>query len=291
MDAKTAESGAARGPDAGRTWHPVEVARPLPASAANASAEIAAAVRDAATWMALAHRDIRARYRRTVLGPFWILLLAVVSAAGITAVYGVLLDRPFGSYFLFVLASLVSWTFISGTITEAASLLWLSGVLMKTYQLSPVSLVLANLWKNLVVWAHAVIPAALGAVFLSEGDRASLLLLPLGVALVAANLGWLALIIAVLGARFRDLHDLVLTVMFLAFLVTPVIWDVAMLGEHRLIADINPLAHLLGLMRMPLIGTSPGLLVMAGAAVTAILGWIAAALVYRSVRHRLSFWV
>jgi lipopolysaccharide transport system permease protein len=270
---------------------PVESLRPLPSSADGALNEMLAAACDTVTWTALANREIRGRYRRTMLGPVWIVILVMVSAAAISLVYGALLGRPFATYFAFVAVSLVSWTLIANVISEAASLLWLSGTLMKTFHVSAVTLVLANILKNLIVWAHAILPALICAAIVMPGDFRAMMMLPVGLFLVLLNLGWIAFAIALVGTRFRDVYDLVIMLMTLAFLVTPVIWDASMLGELSYLAEINPLAHLLDLIRRPVLGQWPALTSFVVGGFGAALGWPLATLLFMSSRRRLAFWV
>lgn len=270
---------------------PVESLRPLPSSADGALNEMLAAAYDMASWTALANREIKSRYRRTVLGPIWIVILVMVSAAAISLVYGALLGRPFAAYFVFVAASLVSWTLIANVISEAASLLWLSGTLMKTFHVSAMTLILANLLKNLIVWAHAIVPALICAAIVMPGDVRAVMMLPVGVLLVLVNIGWIAFAIALIGSRFRDVYDLVIMLMTLAFLVTPVIWDTSMLGELSYLAELNPLTHLLDLIRRPVLGQWPALTSFVVGGVGAVLGWPLATLLFVSSRQRLAFWV
>jgi lipopolysaccharide transport system permease protein len=262
-----------------------------PSRVADACCEIRAAVCDLTIWKALAQRDIKARYRRTVLGPLWIVILVVTSAAAIALVYGLLLGQPFGTYFVFVAASLVSWSLISNILSEAASLFWLSGTLMKSFQVSPIALLLGNLCKNVIVWGHAILPALVVSAVVMTNDIRAVSALPIGLVLVLLNLGWIGLVIALLGARFRDLHDLVITILSLAFLVTPVIWDASMLGDYAWLANVNPLAHLLDLLRRPVLGQWPSLTNVMVATVTAAIGWPFAIAVFTVARSRLPLWI
>jgi ABC-type polysaccharide/polyol phosphate export permease len=280
-----------RSPPDAKERRPAESVRPLPSSADGALNEVLAAAYDITSWTALANREIRGRYRRTVLGPIWIVILVMVSAAAISLVYGALLGRPFATYFVFVVVSLVSWTLIANVISEAASLLWLSGTLMKTFQVSAVTLVLANLLKNLIVWAHAILPALICAAIVMPGDVRAMMMLPAGLFLVLLNLGWIAFEIALLGTRFRDVYDLVIMLMTLAFLVTPVIWDSSMLGELSYLAELNPLTHLLDLIRRPVLGQWPALTSVVVGGFGAVLGWPLVTLLFAASRQRLAFWV
>ena len=90
-------------------------------------------------------------------------------------------------------------------------------------------------------------------------DFAALFVLP-GLAILCINLVWVGLIIAVLSTRFRDISQIVTSVMQIAIFATPVMWQVSSLRDKTLIADINPLYHWLQLVRGPLLGEIPSTL-------------------------------
>jgi lipopolysaccharide transport system permease protein len=64
-----------------------------------------------------------------------------------------------------------------------------------------------------------------------------------------------------------------------------------MLGDYRSIADFNPLAHLLDLVRRPAMGEWPSLTSFIVAGVGAVLGWVLAGSVFVAVRTRLPLWI
>ena len=91
---------------------------------------------------------------------------------------------------------------------------------------------------------------------------------------------WLAFFIYPIGAF--------LTVIFF---VTPVIWKSEMLGSHAYIADWNPIAQLIAIVRDPLLGFAPPAFAWQMAIGLCIVGWPLAILVYARTRDRIVFWL
>src|SRR5262249_42904885 len=112
-----------------------------------------------------------------------------------------------------------------------------------------------------------------------------------GVVLIGLNLVWAGMIFAVLNTRFRDVSQIVETVLQIAVFATPIMWPVEALGERRFIADANPMYHLIELVRAPLLGEAPSLLNWLVALGVAAAGLLIVALLLRRVDRRIVYWL
>ena len=72
-------------------------------------------------WWALAWQDTKQRYRRSVLGPFWITASTGVLVGAMGPLYGALLEQDLGSYTQHLAVSLILWMFISTSVNEAGT--------------------------------------------------------------------------------------------------------------------------------------------------------------------------
>ena len=97
--------------------------------------------------------------------------------------------------------------------------------------------------------------------------------------------------IGIFSARFRDIPQLINSVVQIIFFVTPIMWKPELLGRRAYIADLNPFYHLLEIVRAPLLGHVPSLLnYLAVLLITAInLGL--AGLVFTRFRSRIAYWI
>src|SRR5579883_1569471 len=69
-------------------------------------------------WMMLAYQDIKLRYRRSVLGPFWITLSMAITVYSMGFLYSHLFHTDFQTYFPFLVGGMVTWALISSQINE-----------------------------------------------------------------------------------------------------------------------------------------------------------------------------
>lgn len=120
-----------------------------------------------------------------------------------------------------------------------------------------------------------------------------LVLLPT-LAVVIANIAWMAAIVAVLGARLPDVNQLVGSILMFAFLFTPILWraDQIPLGTLRgSIARLNPLFHLVEVVRAPLLGEPVEGLTYLYLGLMLVIGWAIAIWVYRKFARYVPIWV
>jgi ABC-2 type transport system permease protein len=211
-------------------------------------------------WLAVGWFDIRKRYRRSVLGPFWITVSLGAFVAGLTVIYGPLLGGDVIEYAAYLAFGFIGWNLISETLMEGCGVFVVNGLRIQQMR-APLSLYIYEMvWRNLLILLHNFPIYLFVIIFLPvEPTFATLLLLP-GVVLVTINGVMACMLLGTLCARFRDIQPIVMTVMRMMFLLTPVLWYPHQLPpEHRLIAELNPFTYFLDLIREPLLGKAPTL--------------------------------
>ena len=112
-----------------------------------------------------------------------------------------------------------------------------------------------------------------------------------GLFLVCLNLAWLAMVIAILSTRYRDIQPIVATVIQLGMFVTPIMWTVSSLGDDKIVAELNPVYHLIEVTRAPLLGVLPALESWLVASGMAIVGSILAVALLVRASRRIVFWL
>ena len=98
--------------------------------------------------------DILQRYRRSLLGPFWITLSAGAMIGGIGLLYSQLLKQPTADYLPFLAAGLITWFFISAVINEGCSVFIGAEHMIKQVRLPFTVHVLRVVFRNLVILLH-----------------------------------------------------------------------------------------------------------------------------------------
>jgi ABC-type polysaccharide/polyol phosphate export permease len=211
-------------------------------------AAIRTLVRYRALIRSLVSRELKARYRGSMLGFLWSFVNPLLLLLTYTVVFTVIVrnQQPdVQPYFLFLFCGILPWTWFQASLAEASGVIIASGNLIKKVlfpaEVLPTVSVLANL-------AHFVLglPILLG--FLAWkgklGWMALALPLPMLVQLVL-SLG-LALFLSALTVHFRDIQSILGHVLHLWFFGTPVIYSYAALAEEsrlRQVLRLNPMTH------------------------------------------------
>lgn len=242
-------------------------------------------------WPMLGWMEIRQRYRRSVLGPFWLTISTGVMVAGIGLLYGKLFRQDISLYFQYLAISLILWQFVAGLVTEACTVFIASESYIKQIKLPLTVHVLRVVWKNLIIFLHNLVIVALVLAYFKPTLGWSTLLAPIGWMILAINGIWMALLLGMLSARFRDIPQIVGSVVQAAFFLTPVMWQKEMLGEHQWTVYLNPFYHLLEIGRGPLLGYAPDGRVWFATALITVVGFAVTLALFSRFRARIAYWV
>ncbi|HMQ57187.1 MAG TPA: ABC transporter permease [Rhizobiaceae bacterium] len=239
----------------------------------------------------IARSDIRSRYARSVLGSFWITVQQAIFVGVAAAVFPAVFGAPLESYVPFFAVSLLMWTFFSTALLESMDTLSANAAMIKDRGFSPSVFLLATFFKGIMMTAHAApVPILLALWFGAVPFAGFLQALP-GLAFFFITAAGAAYGLGLAAARFRDLKRLMESVIQLAFLVTPILWQPHFVRERSsLIVDVNPLAHLFIAWRQPLLGDGPNLFSLAMAALVALAA-VAFAWAMSRAMSRIALWV
>lgn len=242
-------------------------------------------------WMTLGWNDIRRRYRRSILGPFWITISMSLLAAALGSLYGRIFNVQLETYLPYLTLGFIVWGSISTSLKECCQAFWAQADLIKQIRVPFSVHILRIIWANFIVLLHTIIIIVPIWIWFRHWPGAAALLALAGVAVIGLNLLWVGLVLAVLNTRFRDVAQLVETVLQIAVFATPIMWPVSALGDHTLVADLNPIYHLIELVRAPLQGQAPEALSWIVAIAAGFAGCVLAALLLRRVERRIVYWL
>ncbi|MEE3202607.1 MAG: ABC transporter permease [Acidobacteriota bacterium] len=210
---------------------------------------------------ALVMRDLKARYRGSVLGFFWSFANPLLLLMVYTFVFSVVLPGRFPgideNYALFLFCGLLPWTWFSSTLTEASNSLLTNGNLIKKVLFPAEVLPVVAVISNMVHFFLALPILILALVFFASRlpTVGELLWFPVVVAVqFVMSLGF-GFILAALTVHFRDIKDLLSNVLTLWFFATPILYPWTMVAERgpiffglpplgKLLMDANPASHL-----------------------------------------------
>ncbi len=242
-------------------------------------------------WFMLAWQEVKQRYRRSIIGPFWITISTGVMIAGMGPLYGKLFAQDIGAYFAYLATSIVLWQMISQTITESCQAFIASEQFIKQVKLPLTLHVLRVVCKNFLIFAHNFVVVILVFIFLPPKIGLELLLLPFGLIVLAANLVWIGSVLGLLSARFRDIPLIVNSLVQVAFFLTPVIWQPGMLGRHAWAVKSNPLYHMMEIVRAPLLGIDPASMSWLIVLMMTLVGYGFMMTLFARYRARIAYWV
>jgi ABC-2 type transport system permease protein len=255
--------------------------------------EILATLMGVTQWSTLAWNDIKFRYRRTTLGPLWLTfgLGATVFSVGI--VYGGLFGNELSQYLPYFAAGLIAWTFIGTTLSEGCGTFLTAATIIRAVPVAPVIHVCRMLTRQLIMLAHNLaLMVVLWLLFQWPLGWSFLLIMPGLILNILAVFG-AVLTLSIVAARFRDIQLIVSTVLQLVFLLTPIMWEATSLRGVAVtyVVDLNPIYHLIEVVRRPLLGETPMLISWLVASLTAIVCLAVGSAFYARYRHRIAFWV
>lgn len=243
-------------------------------------------------WYVLGNSEVRQRYRRSILGPFWITLSMCIQVA----VMGFLLAFLFGlnvdRYLPFISISIVTWNFLSTAINEGAScFINMSTVILQVKR--PLwAYIMLILWRNAIIYAHTIGVFVLAMLVFGSMPTEKYLLVPVSLALLVANVSWMALAAGLLSARFRDVPMLIQSAFSVLVWLTPVYYFPDQLGPRaRLVIDLNPLTYVLEVARAPFLNSIPPSSTWLAALGIAIFGWMMTFALFARTRARVPFWL
>jgi ABC-type polysaccharide/polyol phosphate export permease len=236
--------------------------------------------------------DVKLRYRRSTLGPFWLTISMGVMIGAMALVFGQIFGQPMADFLPFLCAGLIIWAFIAAMLTEGCLSFIAADYVIKELPIPLFSHVLRVYFRNVLILLHNLIIFPI--VLLMFGKVLPLISVfsLLGFVLVSLNLLWMALLASVLCARYRDLPPLIANVVQVGFYLTPIIWPPHLLpGRAAIILELNPLAHIVAVVRNPLLGEMPTPLNWTATIALAIVGWTVTIIFYGYCKRRIAYWL
>ena len=217
-------------------------------------------VRLAPLWLTLGWEQTAARFRRTVLGPFWLTANLLAMAFALSFVFGIILGNGnWRDNFPLIISGILCWSITGAYLTDAANTFISAGDLMNTMRLPLTFHVLLMMYKNVINFLAQLIALWI-VLFLLKLGRVPDITLLLGLPIVLINAALLSMIVAMPAVRFRDVYQTISVSVQIFFFLTPVFWTPAqMAGKRSIILTLNPFAHLLELIRQPILGHTPSL--------------------------------
>lgn len=200
---------------------------------------------------ALALKDLKIRYKRSVLGFLWALLNPALLMIVLTVVFSRILTQNIPHYAVFLLSVLLPWTFFSQSLSYATESIVGNGDLIKKIAVPKMVFPVAAVVSNMINFLLSIIPLALIVIALGHPLYWTWLYLPVPL---------LALTIFTLGATFffaaanvyyRDIAHILQILLQILFYVTPIIFSIDFFpAKYHWVFKLNPLVYFLNGFRL-----------------------------------------
>jgi len=238
-------------------------------------------------------KELKLRYRRSVLGFVWTMLNPLLMMVVITVAFSTIMKFSMANYSIFLLSALLPWTmFIQATTGGLRSIVDNAHLIHKVYVPKAV-FPLAVVGSSLVNFFLSLIPLFLLMVALGVPLRPAVLILPLAIVILAIFTTGTALIFSCLNVFYRDFTHMTPVLLSAWFYLTPIIYPINILpASYQPYLKLNPMYHVVKSFRSALYyGHSPSLLSLGYAGLFAMLLLVVGWFIFQRYEHDFVFYV
>lgn len=225
-------------------------------------------------------RDIKVRYKRSVLGIFWTMLAPLLNMVALTLVFSTLLRQQVQNYPVFFLTGSIFWAFFSQTTSSAALQTQDCNEIAKRIYIPRSVFVAAAVGVGLVNLALSMVPLLVIVLVTGFPIHPTWAFLPVSVLMAALFAAGVALLLFTLASRFADVREMYLVLVQTWFFLTPIVYHPSIVPPRfRFALWANPMYYLIQTFRKPIYdGVLPSSsLIIASAALSATVlatGWV-----------------
>jgi len=205
----------------------------------------------------LAVQDIELRYRRSLLGPFWISAALVATVLALAFVFAEVFRTQFVTYVSFIGAGLLAWQLILALVNESCGAITEHTGFLQNIRL-PMTVIAGRIMlRNAIVFAHNLVAMVLLLLMFGSTFSPTALMLFPGALMILCFGYFMSMALGPICARFRDIPLVVQSGMQVIFFLTPIFWMPSSVSHRPMFTAANPFYHMIELVRAPLLGTAP----------------------------------
>jgi lipopolysaccharide transport system permease protein len=239
--------------------------------------------------MTLAGRDLKLRYRQTLLGVAWVLLQPLFAAGIFTIVFGVVAKLPSNGlpYFVFSYAGMLAWGVFNNTLSKSSISLVGNAQLVSKVYFPRIVLPLSSVLSSLIDFAVAMVVMVVLMIAYRIAPGPQLILLPVWVAMVIVLGLAIGLFASSLTVSYRDVQYLLPVVLQLLLYASPVGYAVPESPDWvRTLFLLNPMTGLLEGFRWSLLGGSVHWSAVVYSIAFAIIAFVVGAFAFKRMERR-----
>jgi ABC-type polysaccharide/polyol phosphate export permease len=242
-------------------------------------------------WLYSAWMDTKQKYRRSVLGPFWISLSLAIFVLSIGILWSQLFKIDISTYLPYFCAGLLLWTFISGVINESCNVFIKSQNIIKQVKL-PLSIYVLNLvMRHFIILAHNFIVFVGVAFWFKINFLTEIIYVLPALIIYAFTAFWVSILVGIFCTRFRDIEQIIPAIIQIVFFITPIIWKIELIGKKAYFLGMNPFYHFIEILRAPLLGYKATLFNYGYVLAFTLIGFIVTLGFFNKYGRRIIYWL
>jgi ABC-type polysaccharide/polyol phosphate export permease len=238
-------------------------------------------------------REIRVRYRRSVLGIFWTLLNPILMMIIFSVVFSTLFQRQLVHFPVYFLSAHLAWGFFASTSTQAMSSMLRSAVLYKRVSIPKYVFVLAAVFAGLINFLLALIPLAGLILLLRHQVTMAIFFVPLALIVLVTFTVGVSFIVATVAVFFDDITQFYSVILQALMYLTAIFYPIDIVpGKYRILIELNPMYHIVQMIRIPIYyGTLPPALTIAAGVLSAVTVLVVGVFIFTRLSDRFVYYV
>lgn len=262
------------------------------ASVCDAVRDIGKGMRAYRIWLHQSWLDIKIRYRRSTLGPLWITINLAVMVFALGLLYSALFRVEYREFLPYFAAGVVAWNLFSSILLDATSVFISAEHVIKQMNIPLSTHVFRCLARNFIIFLHNSLVLVACNLFLVRAFSWRLALLPLYVLMLGGIFFFLTLAVGIFSTRFRDVTQIIASILQVLMLFTPIFWMKRIVPEGMdYVYNFNPFFHFIELLRNPVLGQPVSDLNLFFSLACLALAALVTLPLYARYRRRISYWL
>ena len=207
----------------------------------------------------LVMRELKVRYKRSVFGLLWTMLNPLLLMVVYTVVFTTIMPASLKNFSVFLLSALLPWIFFQTAILQGLFSILTNQELIRKVRLPQAVFPLSVVGSNLVNFTLSLVPLLALMLFVHQPFTSAMLFLPVGIIILTIFTSGVTLLFATATVFFRDVRHLAEVALQMLMYLSPVLYDLRMLGAHgqwwfglfKTFLTLNPFTYLIALIREP----------------------------------------
>jgi ABC-type polysaccharide/polyol phosphate export permease len=245
-------------------------------------------------WALSAWLDIVVTYRRSRLGPLWLIMPSAVYIWGVGSVFAALWHAHVTHFVAQLALGWTVFTVMHSVIVQSTMVYQGSRSFIMDGRMRLTDFILRSMGKALFHFLMALPMTAIALAVFPHPHPLGLLVALGAFVLVMINTFTAGIVFSLMGARFPDIQEVVNNVFRVLFLFTPIVWLPAQMPAHSLrgkLARLNPFYHLIEIFRAPILGEHVSMFSWSYVAILTVAGIALAVFLYRRYARLVPIWL